>query len=158
MIFVTVGTHVKFTRLVKHIDLTAPEVKDKIIIQKGSTNYDPKNCESFQWSPSLDNYMNKARLIISHGGLSCLEGLKKFNKPTIIVPRQYKYKEHINDHQVEFAEEIEKRYGVKIIYNISDLTPELLNSYRKIVKIDDKNLKRLQSYLKKIINFIDKAN
>jgi UDP-N-acetylglucosamine transferase subunit ALG13 len=151
MIFVTIGTHVQFNRLVKKIDEIAPKINEKIIIQTGSSTYVPKNVEHFAWSESLEKYMKEANLIISHGGLSCLEGLKKHKKPTIIVPRQYEFGEHINDHQVEFAEEIERKYGVKIIKNITDLTPGLLNNYRIKIEIKDNNLKKLQNYLKRVV-------
>ena len=83
-----------------------------------------------------------------------VEAIREHKKPVITVPRQYKYKEHINDHQVEFAQYIEKVFGVKVIYNIKDLTPELINSYNKFIEIDTKNLKMLQKNIKNYIESI----
>jgi beta-1,4-N-acetylglucosaminyltransferase len=152
MILVTIGNHNQgFDRLIKRIDEVAPKLKEKIIIQRGYTKYVPKNCESFDFSPSLDDYYKKARLIIVHSAMSLIEIIKKYKKPLITVPRQYKFKEHINDHQVEFAESVEKRLGIKAIYDIHDLTPKLLKSYSKVVKIDTSNLIKLQEYMKKLI-------
>ena len=155
MIFVTVGTHVQFNRLVKRIDELAPKIKDEIIIQLGSSTYLPKNCKSFNWDESIDKYMEKADLVITHGGLSIFESLNKHNKPTIIVPRQYKYGEHINDHQVEFGSYIEQKYSAKVIYDIKDLNETLLREYRKKIKVDNPGLKNLQSYIKSVIELID---
>lgn len=153
MIFVTLGTHnQEFTRLVEHIDNMAGKVKEKIIVQRGYTKYIPKNCESIEFAYPIEDYFKKARIIISHAAMSLVEVVKKYKKPVIIVPRQKKFKEHINDHQVEFAEYFSKKTGVLSIYNIKDLTPELLKKYKIKEKIDEKNLKRLQSFLKKIID------
>ena len=152
MIFVTVGTHdQQFTRLIKKLDEIAPQIKEKIIIQRGFTKYIPKNCESFEWASGFDDYYKKARLVISHGGSTVWEFVYKYKKPLIVVPRQNKFDEHFNEHQVEFAQSFEKKTGVKAIYNIKDLTPKLLKMYKKVGKINPDNLKNLQIYLKKII-------
>ncbi len=153
MIFVTIGNHNQdFTRLLKKIDEIAPEIKEEIIIQKGLTKYTPKNCKSFDFAPELDSYYKKARLVISHGGSSPWEFLYNYKKPLIIVPRQFKFKEHINDHQVEFSQHLSKKTGVKVILNINELTPELINNYNKIVRINPKNLKNIQNYFKNLFN------
>jgi len=152
MILVTIGNHNQgFERLIKRIDEIAPKIKEKIIVQRGYTDYVPKNCESFDFSPSLDKYYKSARLIIVHSAMSLIEIIKKYKKPLITVPRQYKFNEHINDHQAEFAESVEKRLGVKAIYDIHDLTPKLLKSYSKVVEIDVANLTKLREYLKGLI-------
>lgn len=152
MIFVAVGTHPDgFERLIRHIDAIAPKIKEKIIVQRGFTNYKPKNAESFDFKPSLDPYYKKARIIVSHSATSLLEVILKFNKPVITVPRQKKFKEHINDHQKEFAEFFSIKAEIPAIYKISDLTPELLKNTKK-AKVDPKNLKKLQD---KFINLFD---
>ena len=156
MIFVTLGNHnQEFTRLVRRIDEIAPKIKEKIIIQRGYTKYTPKNCESFEFAPSLKPFYEKARIVIGHAASSAWEFLYDYEKPLIVVPRKKKYNEHINDHQVEFAQVLEKKTGVKAIYNIKELTPELLEKYKKIGKIDDSNLKKLQIFLKKKIQEIE---
>jgi UDP-N-acetylglucosamine transferase subunit ALG13 len=153
MIFVTVGTHYQeFTRLIKRIDQIATKINEKIIVQRGYTKYVPKNCESFDWRSGLEDYYKKCRILITHSAMSCVEFIYKYKKPILLVPRQHKFQEHINDHQVEFAESFEKKINVKAIYNIKDLTPDLLKSYKFVGKIDDKNLKKIQNYLKKTIN------
>ncbi|MBL7059187.1 glycosyltransferase [Candidatus Pacearchaeota archaeon] len=156
MIFITIGNHnQEFTRLIKRIDGIAKELKDKVVIQKGLTKYKPKNCESFDFAPEIDSYYEKARLVISHGGSSPWEFLYKYKKPLIIVPRQYKFDEHINDHQVEFSKNLEKKTGVKVILDVKELTPELLNDYEKVVGIDGENLKGLQEYLKNYLRTLN---
>jgi len=152
MILVTIGNHNQgFDRLLKRVDEIAPKIKEKIIIQRGYTKYVPKNCESFEWASSLDKYYKEARLIICHSAMSLIEIIKKYKKPVITVPRSSKFKEHINDHQVEFAESIEKKAGVKAVYDMKDLTPELIKSYSKVNKVDSSSLTKLQNYLRALI-------
>jgi len=152
MIFVTIGTHnQQFTRLIKRIDEIAPAIKEKIVIQRGHTKYVPKNCESFEWTPNIGRYYDEARLVISHGGSSVWEFVYNYKKPIIIVPRQHKFNEHMNDHQVEFAKKFSKNANVKAVYDVNELTPSFLEAYNTIPKINTKNLQNLQDFLKKII-------
>lgn len=153
MIFVTIGTHPdSFERLIKRIDEIAPKIKEKIIIQRGFTKYIPKNCESFDFKDSLDDYYKNCRLLIVHGASSVWEFALKYHKPLIIFPRQKKYGEHINDHQVEFGEYFAKKTGTLCILDENKLTPGLLLKYKNIAKIKEDNLKKLRKFLKKEIN------
>lgn len=160
MIFVTIGTHPgQFDRLLRRIDEIAPKIKEKIIIQRGFTKYIPKNTESFTFADDLDPYFNEARLVIVHGATSLTEFVLKYKKPIITVPRQKRYGEHINDHQVEFAEALTKNTGILSIINISDLTPELLKNYKKVPKINKENLSTLRNNFIKIFNdYQDRKN
>ena len=149
MIFVTVGTHPgQFNRLVKRIDEIAPQIKEKIIVQRGFTKYVPKNVESFEFAPDLSPYFNKARIVISHSATSLIEFIMSHNKPIITVPRQKKYGEHINDHQVEFADFLAKKAGVLCIKDITRLDAKLLASYKNKVYFDAVPLKRFRNRLK----------
>ncbi|MBM3233201.1 glycosyltransferase [Candidatus Pacearchaeota archaeon] len=159
MIFVAVGTHPEsFERLIKRIDEIAPQVKEKILIQRGFTKYIPKNCESFEFADSLEPYFKKARLVVSQSATSLLEFVLFNKKPLITVPRQKKFHEHLNDHQVEFAIYLQERTGIKAVLNIDELTPELLNSYKKVAKIDKRNFSKLQEYFKRLFNDIAKRS
>ncbi len=145
MIFVTVGTHPgQFTRLIKRIDEIAPSIQEKIIVQRGFTKYMPKNVQYFEFAPDLNPYFKKARLVISQSATSLLEFMLSHRKPVITVPRQKMYGEHINDHQVEFAEYISKKTGILAVMNIKMLTIKILKKYNKIPKITKDNLKGLQ--------------
>lgn len=151
MIFVTIGTHPgQFDRLIRRIDEIAPKIKEKIIIQRGFTKYTPKNAEYFEFADNLEPYFKKSRLVIAHSATSLLEFVLTNKKSIITVPRQKKFGEHINDHQVEFAEAISKQTGLLAIYDIGDLTPELLSRYDKVPNINKRNLIKLQSFFKRV--------
>ncbi len=154
MIFITIGTHdQQFTRLVRRMDEIAPKIKEEIIIQRGYTKYTPKskNCKNFEWASSLEECYKRARVVISHGGSSVWEFAYKYKKPLIIVPRRFEYKEHINNHQVEFAKSFCEKTGIAMILEMKELTPEFLKKYKKIAGIDNHNLKKLQNFMRRLI-------
>ncbi|MEK6915184.1 MAG: glycosyltransferase [Nanoarchaeota archaeon] len=153
MIFVTIGTHPdQFDRLIRRIDKIAPKIKEEIIVQRGFTKYTPKNIEYFDFTDKIDEYYKKSRIVIAQSATSLIEFILKYGKPVITVPREAKYKEHINDHQVEFAEYFAKKANVLMIRNMKELTPKLLINYRKKPKIDLDGLYNLQDKIRKVID------
>lgn len=78
--------------------------------------------------------MKDARIVITHGGPSSFIEALQFGKVPIVVPRQEKYHEHVNNHQVDFTELIEKRMNNIIpVYDIDQLANTIEN-YDKVVK------------------------
>ncbi|RMC92318.1 multidrug MFS transporter [Clostridium autoethanogenum] len=139
MIFVTVGTHEQpFNRLIKAIDDIKKEacIEDDVIIQSGYSTYVPKYCEWHQWIPyeQILEKVSKARIVITHGGPASFIMPMRIGKIPIVVPRQYKFGEHVNDHQVEFAKAVEKRNGTIIpIYDIEKMK-DVIKSYDEIIE------------------------
>lgn len=139
MIFVTVGTHEQsFNRLIEKIDelVANGNIKEKVIMQIGYSTYTPKYCEYYKML-SYDNmqkYLKEARIVITHGGPSSFIEALQFGKVPIVVPRQEKYHEHVNDHQVDFVKLIAKRMNNIIpVYNTDDLLTAI-NNYNQLVK------------------------
>lgn len=133
MIFVTVGTHEQpFNRLLQEIDLLVLNniIKEKVVIQYGFSDYVPKYCESHQFLSfsQMNSYINKARIVITHGGPASFIQVLQKNKIPVVVPRLKKYNEHINNHQLEFVKLIEQeRKNIIPVYNINDLKKVILN-------------------------------
>ena len=123
MIFLTVGTHEQaFDRLVMKIDELKmnKNIDDDIFIQSGYCTYEAKYCE---WKKFLDykdmiKMIKKSEIVITHGGASSFIMALQMGKIPIVVPRQKKYNEHVNDHQLEFAESVKERYNNIIILHI----------------------------------------
>lgn len=135
MIFVTVGTHEQqFNRLIKYMDDWACAHTEKVIMQTGFSTYKPKHAEWKKLYPysEMVNKINEARIVITHGGPSSFIMPLQIGKTPIVVPRQYKYDEHVNNHQVKFAREVEKRMGtIIVIEDINDLE-KVINHYDQI--------------------------
>ena len=136
MIFVTVGTHEQaFNRLVEYMDKWAGEHDEEVIIQTGFSTYEPKNC---QWSKlypysEMVEMVDKARIVITHGGPSSFIMPLQVGKIPIVVPRKKEFDEHVNDHQVDFSNQVAKRQGnIIVVEDVSKLA-DTLARYDEIV-------------------------
>ena len=112
MIFVTVGNDFRnFDRLLKKIDEIAPCIPMEMVIQKGCSGYLPKNVRYFDFVPfyKATKYFQKSQLVVSHAGIGTIILCKQYGIPILILPRKRKYGEHMNDHQLEIAQVLEKR-------------------------------------------------
>lgn len=139
MIFVTVGTHEQpFNRLLEYVDKLKEQkvITEEVIMQTGFGTYIPKYCEyqklfSYQ---KMNELVEKARIVITHGGPSSFLMVLQKGKIPIVVPRQKQFDEHVNDHQVEFVKQVEERQGnIIVIEDIKDLKNILLN-YKNLVE------------------------
>lgn len=50
------------------------------------------------------------------------------------MPRQHQFNEHVNDHQVEFARNVENRMGTIIEVEDIEKLGEIITNYESIVK------------------------
>lgn len=140
MIFVTVGTHEQpFDRLLKGVNSLKRNkelANEDIIVQTGYSQYVPKNCRSqkfFSYDRMLE-YVKQARIVITHGGPSSFIMPLQVGKIPIVVPRLSEFNEHVNDHQLDFALEVEKRKkNIIVVEEMADLESKILN-YNSIIK------------------------
>lgn len=138
MIFVTVGTHEQpFNRLVKAIDKLKKDgvITEDVIMQTGYSTYEPKYCKWDKLIPydeMLKNVEN-ARIVITHGGPASFIMPLQIGKTPIVVPRQKKFDEHVNDHQVEFARNVAERMGTIILVEDINKLGEIITNYDEIV-------------------------
>ncbi len=158
MILVTLGTQDKqFVRLLKAIDqeIEKGNIKEKVIVQAGFTvdKYQTKNMEMFDLldREEFNKLVNECSLLITHGGVgSILTGLKA-NKKIIACPRLFKYKEHMNNHQVQIINEFEKA-GYILGYNENDKLSDILKKShkfkpKKYVSNTDKFIKIIEDFI-----------
>lgn len=133
MIFVTVGTHEQsFDRLVKCIDQMVADgkIKEPVIIQKGYTDYEPQNCECYKLIgyDDMKKYIADARIVVTHGGPASFVAPLSIGKIPVVVPRQYKYNEHVNDHQLDFAREVKNRMkNIIVAENEEEIIDAIVN-------------------------------
>lgn len=138
MIFVTVGTHEQpFNRLIEFIDNLKRDgkIQEEVIMQTGFSTYEPKYCKWSKLLPYDEMIKNTedASIVITHGGPASFMMPLQMGKVPIVVPRQFKFDEHINDHQVDFSKVVYQRFGNIIpIYNIEDLEDAILNYDEKV--------------------------
>lgn len=126
MIFVTVGTHEQqFNRLIEKIDILKRDklLNEDVVIQKGYSTYELEYCEShnFLEYDEMQKYIQKARIVITHGGPASFLNVILANKTPIVVPRKLEFDEHVNNHQVDFLMKISDKFNLYPVYNIEDL-------------------------------------
>lgn len=146
MIFVTVGTHEQpFNRLVEYIDGMKRNglIKENVIIQTGYSTYEPEYCVWQKLYPyqKVTEFISQARIVITHGGPSSFIVPLQMGKIPIVVPRQKKFNEHINDHQMEFVRSVSERmkniipvFDIKQMRNIIENYGFLENSMKSRIQ------------------------
>ena len=110
MILVVLGTQdKKFPRLLDAVEreIKKGNIKDRVVVQAGQTEYKSDNMEIFDLisAPEFDKLMDKADLVITHGGVGTILNAIKKDKKIIAAARLEKYKEHHNDHQKQIIKE-----------------------------------------------------
>ena len=132
MIFVTVGTHEQgMDRLFIEIDRLIEEgvIIEKVFAQIGYTNYEPKNFEykKLIGYDEVDNLVRKSDIIITHGGPGSIFHPLQYDKIPIVVPRNPKYNEHVDNHQILFTKRLEQEKKILAVYVVSDIKEFLVN-------------------------------
>ena len=159
MILVTLGTQDKaFVRLLQAIDneIKNGNIKEKVVVQAGYsiTKYKSDNMEMFDLidREEFNKLVKECSLLITHGGVgSILTGLKA-GKKVIAIPRLAKYKEHINDHQIQIVNEFSKK-GYILAYNEDDKLSDILEKAKKFKP--EKYVSNTDNLIKIIKDFID---
>lgn len=139
MIFVTVGTHEQqFNRLLKCIDKMVEEKKimDKVIMQTGYSTYEPKYCEYSKLIgyEDMQRYIKEADIVVTHGGPASFIDPLAVGKIPIVVPRKKDFDEHVNNHQLEFAKEVEARMKNIIVAETDEDIINSIVNYKQIIK------------------------
>ena len=132
MIFVSVGTHEQgFDRLVMKMDELVENgvIREEVYIQAGYTEYKPRFCK---YDALIDNRLmeenvKNARIVITHAGPGSIMIPFTYNKIPIVVPRQYEFGEHVDDHQVWFTKKLEEQGKILAVYDINDLKNAIQN-------------------------------
>ena len=150
MILVTLGTQKEqFTRLLDYIENS--KIKDEIIVQAGHTKYNSKKMKIFDFIPyeKMNEYIEKADLIITHAGTGSVLMPLKRGKKIIVCARDMKYEEHIDNHQQELVEVFASEgYVLELNENIGldDLIKKVKNfKPKKYVSNTNKFINKLRS-------------
>lgn len=135
MILVLLGTFkIDFYRPIIAIENAVKDgdIREEIIIQAGHTAFTSEFLimRSFIDPKELDQLYDRAEIIITHAGVgSILKGFK-MHKKIIAIPRLYKFKEHVDDHQIDILNEF-ARCNYLIPWHEHDNFKDLLIKVRK---------------------------
>ena len=134
MIFLTTGTQLPFDRLVKAVDEWAEAAQPDCeivaqVLSPAHNPYQPRNFETkIRLSPAeYAKIFEKAQLIVSHAGMGTILTALTQGKQICIMPRQFKYGEHRNDHQLATIERLDDHAGLHKACDEHDL-PQCLDT------------------------------
>lgn len=156
MILVLLGTqHNEFTRLLQEIDecIKNKKIDEEVIVQAGFTKYESKKMRIFDMIPKLDldEFVERADLVITHGGVGSIIMALNKNKKVIAVPRLHEYGEHVNDHQRQIIKVFSEKGYLIGVQNVEDM-PEALKDIKTFVpkKYENNNYEML-NYIENFI-------
>ena len=107
LVFVTVGTdHHPFDRLMQWIDdwIGASSAGARVFVQCG-TSKPPERAESAELIThgELHTFLSTAAAVVCHGGPASITECRDAGVVPIVVPREHRFGEHVDDHQVRFG-------------------------------------------------------
>lgn len=120
LIFVTVGTdHHPFDRVIRWVDgwLEAGGAeKARCLIQTG-TSSQPRRAEGKHYLTyeEMEEAVNEAVAVVCHGGPATIMLSRYLGKKPIVVPRQHRLGEHVDNHQVAFSRRIAAEGEVELV-------------------------------------------
>jgi UDP-N-acetylglucosamine transferase subunit ALG13 len=126
VIFLTVGTHEPFDRLVRAVDewAAARGFGHRVFgqITKNAT-YLPT---AFEWVANLDpdefnDRCRTAGVIVSHAGMGTIINVLSIGKPMVVLPRRGHLGETRNDHQHATVQRLQGRPGLFVAFSDEDL-------------------------------------
>lgn len=119
MIFLTTGTQLPFDRLVRAVDDWADRTQPEggivaQVLPSSRAPYVPRNfAPRSRLSPAeYDDLFGRARLVISHAGMGTILTALMQGKRLCVMPRQFRYGEHRNDHQLATVERLGEYPGL----------------------------------------------
>jgi UDP-N-acetylglucosamine transferase subunit ALG13 len=111
-VVVTLGTHERYTfpRLLDHLLTLLPPDWD-VLWQVGSTVVGGMPDGAWKQMPlaELRQALAEADVVISHAGVGSALAAMRAGKCAVYVPRRRAFGEHVDDHQVEMARELDSR-------------------------------------------------
>ncbi len=117
----SVGTdHHRFDRLIGWIDDWRDLHPDVVaVVQAGTSAPSRHDCRELIPHGELLELFRGATVVVSHGGPSTVMDARMSGRLPIVVARNPAYHEHIDEHQMRFAEHL-ARHGVAVVVDNRD--------------------------------------
>ena len=99
--------------------------------------------------------VEQARIVITHGGPSSFIMPLQIGKIPVVVPRQKRFEEHVNDHQLAFAKALAERQGnLLVVEEIGELKDVLLGYSDIVASIPTEMKSNNQKFNEKIAEIV----
>ena len=157
MILVLLGTqNNSFHRLLEEIqkNIDNENIQEEVVVQKGYTKFESKDMTIYDELPieKFNELIEKADLVITHGGVGSIINSITRGKKVIAVPRIKKYNEHVNDHQLDIIQTFDEMGYIIGIQEVQQLGEAI----KKVKEFKPKEyIKNTGNIIKIIEDFID---
>ena len=125
MIFVTLGTHHDpFPRLIEGLQALDGS---QLIVQHGHSPAPLHAAEAVEFMPVADmvERIGAADVVVTHAGVGSILTCLRYGKTPLVVPRQHRLGEHVDNHQVELTRALAEDGKVIPVWDVATL-PELV--------------------------------
>ena len=133
-LFVSLGTiePYRFDRLVDTL-LDSGTVDETTVWQLGATQRTdlPGAVHRLVAASAFDGFCRAADVVVTHAGVGTILRLFEIGLHPVVVPRRRAWKEHVDDHQLQIADLLE-RTGVATVCDASQLTAEVIDAARAL--------------------------
>lgn len=146
MIFISVGTQKQsFRRLFHMVEESKLTQNQRIIAQTGYTEFMSTKIETipFMSIELYKKYIADSDIVICHGGVGTIFDALYAGKKVLAVPRLSKFDEHVDNHQIEVCDELEKE-GYILYLKEYDLFDDVM---KKLLETDFKKYVPNEDYL-----------
>lgn len=115
-------------RLVMTLDSWAGAHPDgRVVIQAGTAARSVKHAQAVSYASEeqIQRWLEGAAIVVTHGGPSLVLALVDRGRRPIVMPRERRYAEHVDDHQVAFAEFLASRHLIVLVRTPAELLEAL---------------------------------
>ena len=123
IILITVGT-TAFNSLVRAASEQL-QGKYELIFQIANGSFKPQGAEVFNYTNNLQDYYNRADLVITHGGAGSVYQLLEMRKKLVIVPNL----ERVDKHQLDICQFMQEHNHASVCQDLSQLSDYVENAF-----------------------------
>ncbi len=161
-VFVVLGTQkFQFNRLLIELDRLCEEgnLNGDVFAQIGYSDYRPKHFafREFLNREDFEKEIDKADIIITHGGTGVIVNALKKRKKVIAVPRLEKYKEHVDDHQCQIIEQFRDLNLICACRDTEELAKAILTVQNTNYSVYESNTGKIIESIEEFINLTKEA-
>jgi UDP-N-acetylglucosamine transferase subunit ALG13 len=132
------------------MDEIAAASGEEVVMQIGHTSFRPQSAKWFDFTTDagIKEWCKKVRVVVTQPAMSILDAQEQ-GTPVIVVPRLKQYDEVIDDHQLDFARELEKEGKVIAVYDVEKLEEALKKVDLRLPELarDRKLVNALKKYI-----------
>ena len=126
MIFATVGSHptFRFDRFLQALESLPGE---ELVVQHGPGEAPSNAAVAVPWMSFADylDHVYQAEKVISHAGIGTILSATRAGQTPVVVPRLRRFKETVDDHQLDLARSLDETGRVVVVEDLDMLAAKV---------------------------------